>query len=161
MLHNYVNLFVETASCLTGNFLAKLPSSVGTWIKCFLLKISLGHSICLPPTLSSSACWWSLQENSCWMIAYVKSEQQGWNQHWSRKRERFGFSLQILWWVQVGGYLKLTLLQWCGFERPINTTNILINSSLSFSIETPLDDGEAFRNLCYEIQHFILKNFLP
>ena len=45
------------------NFPAKFPSSVGTWIRCFLLKISLSHSICLTPTLSSSTCWWTSQEN--------------------------------------------------------------------------------------------------
>ena len=54
--------------------------------------------------------------------------------------------------VSAGGRLleaDTSPVMW--LERPINTTNILINSSLSCSIETPLDDGEAFRNLCYEL----------
>ena len=46
-------------------------------------------------------------------------------------------------------------------EKPMNTTNILINGSLSCSIETPLDNGEAFRDLCYEIQCFMPENVLP
>ena len=46
-------------------------------------------------------------------------------------------------------------------ERPMNTTNVLINGSLTCSIETPLDNGEAFRDLCYEIQRFMPENFLP
>ena len=46
-------------------------------------------------------------------------------------------------------------------ERPNNTTNILINGPLSCSIKTPLDNGEAFRDLCYEIQCFMPENFLP
>ena len=64
--------------------------------------------------------------------------------------------------VSAGGRLldaDTSPVMW--LERPINTTNILINSSLSCSIETPLDDGEAFRNLCYEIQCFMPENFLP
>ena len=63
------------------------------------------------------------------MIVYVESERQG--------------------------RLESTLVQKMrkfGFERPINTTKILNNSPLSCSIETPLDDGEAFR-LCDSMLH--------
>ena len=144
------------------NFPAKSPSSVGTWIKCFLLKISLGHSICLPPTLSWSACWWSSQENSCRMTAYyrVRAARKVGINIGPENEKVWVFSPNSM--VSTGGRLldaDISPVMW--LERPLNTTNILINSSLSCSIETPLDDGEAFRNLCYEIQCFMPENFLP
>jgi len=46
-------------------------------------------------------------------------------------------------------------------ERPLGFTNALISDSLSCSITTPLDQGEALFDLCQAIQAFMPENFIP
>lgn len=46
-------------------------------------------------------------------------------------------------------------------ERPSGFTNALISDSLSCSIITPLDQGEALLDLCQAIQAFMPENFIP
>ena len=47
-------------------------------------------------------------------------------------------------------------------ERPnAKSSNILISESLACDIVTPLDHGEAFRNLLSAIQEFMPENFMP